>query len=100
MTEDGARDRARESVEHLQAAARELIAAARAALDAAEGLVDDPDMATAVAGAAAKLGDLFRMVNPNPSRRPSATDDTRSGDNADDSGFEDDGPTVERITIR
>jgi hypothetical protein len=40
------------------------------------------------------------MVNPNPSRRSSATDDHEGWDNAHDSGFEGDGPTVERITIR
>lgn len=35
-------DRAAEAVEHLQAAARELIAAARAVLDLAEDLVEHP----------------------------------------------------------
>lgn len=37
-------ERAREGLEHLQAAARELIAAARAALDVAEDIVDDPSL--------------------------------------------------------
>lgn len=37
-------ERAREGLEHLQAAARELIAAARAALDVAEDIVDDPSI--------------------------------------------------------
>lgn len=35
-------DRAHEGIEHLQAAAKELIAAARAFLDVAEDLVEDP----------------------------------------------------------
>lgn len=35
-------ERAHEGIEHLQAAAKELIAAARAFLDVAEDLVDDP----------------------------------------------------------
>ena len=35
-------ERARDGLEHLQAAARELIAAARAMLDVAEDLVDEP----------------------------------------------------------
>ena len=100
MTDHEARDGAQETIEHLQAAARELIAAARAALDAAERLVDDPQTVNTVAGAAGKLSDLFRMVNPNPSRRPSATDDHETWDDDHDSGFEDDGPTVERITVR
>jgi hypothetical protein len=39
-------DRAREVVEHLQTAALELIAAARAALDMAEEMVKDPPTAT------------------------------------------------------
>ena len=53
-------DRAREGVEHLQAAARELIQAARAVLDVAEDLVDDPHAMAFVAGAVGALGDLVR----------------------------------------
>jgi ElaB/YqjD/DUF883 family membrane-anchored ribosome-binding protein len=53
-------DRAREGVEHLQAAARELIHAARAVLDVAEDLVDDPDAVAAVAGAVGALVDVVR----------------------------------------
>lgn len=41
-------DRAHEGIEHLQAAAKELIAAARAFLDVAEDLVDDPTPLLAV----------------------------------------------------
>jgi len=43
-------ERAREVVEHLQSAALELIAAARAALDVAEDLVKDPPSAPGALG--------------------------------------------------
>jgi hypothetical protein len=56
-------DRAADGLAHLQAAARELIAAARAMLDVAEELVDDPGTVSAVVDAvgtavrtAAKIG--------------------------------------------
>lgn len=45
-------DRAREGLDHLQAAALEVIAAARAFLDVAEELVQDPAVARTVAQAA------------------------------------------------
>ena len=48
-----------EVVRHLQAAAKELIAAARAALDVAEEMVDDP---SGVVEAVAILADLGRSV--------------------------------------
>jgi hypothetical protein len=48
-------ERAHEMVEHLQAAALELIEAARAFLDVAEDVVKDPGQALAVASAAARL---------------------------------------------
>ena len=47
--------RAHEVVEHLQAAALELIAAARAVLDLAEEQVKDPGEAAAMASALANL---------------------------------------------
>ena len=47
--------RAREGLEHLQAAARELIAAARAVLDVAEELVNDPETVSTVVGAVSGL---------------------------------------------
>jgi hypothetical protein len=66
-------ERARQGVEHLQAAARELIAAARAALDVAEEVVNDPDAVASLAGLVAGLGDLARRVAgggwPPPSGR-------------------------------
>lgn len=48
-------DRAQEGIEHLQAAAREMIAAARAFLDVAEDLVAEPGPLLAVLST---LGDL------------------------------------------
>jgi hypothetical protein len=41
---------AAQGVEHLQAAAKELIRAARSLLDAAEGLVEDPTVVQGLAG--------------------------------------------------
>ena len=91
-------DRAREGVEHLQAAARELIHAARAVLDVAEDLVDDPDAVAAVAGAVGALGDLVRQraaawtgAGPTAERDESAPE-TRAGSA---NGAE----TIERITV-
>jgi hypothetical protein len=55
-------DRAREVFEHLQAAALEMIAAARAALDVAEELVKDPPSA---AGAFGGMSDAARR-GPRP----------------------------------
>lgn len=64
-------DRAREALDHLQRAAHELIAAARAALDVADDLVRDPSTASdifeglsALAGAARLFG--FPSFEPGP----------------------------------
>ena len=54
-------DRRGEAVEHLQNAARELIAAARAFLDVAEELVDDPEAGGALLQS---LGDAARRIVP------------------------------------
>ncbi|MGH9212898.1 MAG: hypothetical protein ACRD2C_19840 [Acidimicrobiales bacterium] len=97
---DTARDRARDGVDHLQSAARELINAARAALDVAEHLIDDPEVVSAMVGAAGRLGDVLRTMNPDRSRWPTATDDTEDSDEVDDSGFDQTASTVERITLR
>ena len=55
----GGDDRAADGLAHLQAAARELIQAARAVLDVASDLVDDPKAVTAVADT---LGSLVRSA--------------------------------------
>jgi hypothetical protein len=87
-------DRARDGLDHLQAAARELIAAARAALDVAEGLIDDPEVAKAMTGAAGRIGQLLRNVLPAMADRLDP-DATRAGDG-------DEGPApshVQRIVV-
>jgi hypothetical protein len=83
-------------VEHLQRAAREVIAASRALLDAAEDLVEQPEGISRLAGVVADLGDLagrtMRAATgaPGPSRR-----------RADGSGAggPDDDPPVQRIPV-
>ena len=57
-------DRAREAIDHLQAAGLELIAAARAFLDVAEDLVRDPATAGTVVKTVSALADL--VVTPRP----------------------------------
>jgi hypothetical protein len=93
-------DRAREGLEHLQAAARELIQAARAMLDVAEDLVNDPETVSSMAGTVAGFGDLVRRraAAGGPARRPRGRDAHGEGDDGDDDG-DDDGPAVERITV-
>jgi predicted Zn-dependent protease len=80
--------RAREGIQHLQAAARELIQAARALLDVAEDLLDDPAAIPTLARAVAALGDA--------ARRPAATAPEDDGDGV---AGEETGTTVERITV-
>lgn len=82
----GSQARAREGVEHLQAAARELIEAARAALDVAEELVDDPESVASLVGTLASVGDVAKRVAgtggwprpaPSPSRGPNPEGEPR-----------------------
>lgn len=65
MAEQELSDRAREGLEHLQAAAKELIAAGHALLDAAGELVDDPTVAAQIVGAFGALADLARTAAAN-----------------------------------
>jgi hypothetical protein len=84
MPEDGD-DKVQEGVEHLQAAAREVIRATRSLLDAAEELVEDPrsvqDIVATVTAVAQAAAARFRM--------PGA---------ASDGGDDDDG-SVQRIQV-
>lgn len=64
-------DRARQGMEHLQAAAIEVIAAMRAFLDLAEDVVRDP------AAAAAMAGTLVETMRPQPPTADVPTDDGR-----------------------
>jgi hypothetical protein len=78
----GIDDRAREGVEHLQAAAREMIRAARALLDVAEELVDDPTTATNAIGALgtlaqAAVGRMTAPVHGEPGPPDEGDDDGR-----------------------
>jgi hypothetical protein len=85
-------ERAREGLEHLQAAARELIQAARAVLDVAEALVDDPDAVASLAGVVgnlANLGSLVRHRGGSARHRADGDDDARADPDA----------TVERISV-
>lgn len=71
-------DRAAEGLEHLQAAALELIAAARAFLDVAEDVVREPGVAATIVHAAAGIG---RVVlgggEPQASRTETPPDEGR-----------------------
>lgn len=107
--EGGPDERAREGLEHLQAAARELIHAARAMLDVAEDLVNDPETVASAAGSVGTLGELVRQrAGAWPHRRPAPAE----GDGHDGSGRTGDArgggpggggpddPGLERITVR
>jgi hypothetical protein len=59
---EGTDDRAGDAVAHLQAAAREMIAAARAFLDVAEEVVEDPQAGEAILHS---LGDVARRARPS-----------------------------------
>jgi hypothetical protein len=85
-------ERARQAVEHLQAAARELIHAARAALDVAEELVNDPEAVASLAGVVTTVGDLARRVT-GTGAWPAASHPEAGGDGEPES-------RVERITVR
>ncbi|HEY8527117.1 MAG TPA: hypothetical protein VIL48_19250 [Acidimicrobiales bacterium] len=95
-------EKAREGLEHLQTAARELIQAARAMLDVAEDLVNDPEAVATVAATVGSLGDLVRhraSGAPAGSATDRPADDGGEGDGRDrgDGPGGDEG--VERITV-
>lgn len=77
--------RVQAGLEHLQRAAREMIAASRALLDVAEELVEDPK-------AAAGIVDLLGSVAPLRGR-------AASGRASDADGDGDDEPPVQRIPV-
>jgi hypothetical protein len=76
-------DPVRTGVEHLQAAAREVIAATRSLLDAAEELVDDPK---AVQGLVGTLGALATAAAGR--LRSEAARSSGHPDDGDDGGVE------------
>ncbi len=73
-------DWARTSVEHLQAAAREVIQATRSLLDAAEELVDDPAAVRGLVGSVASVAQT--LAGRLRDQRGEAPDDAR-GDGDD-----------------
>ena len=79
------------SVEHLQSAAREVIAATRSLLDAAEELVDDPK---AVQGL---VGTLGKLATAAAGRLRSDAARARGASGDDDDGDDDGG--VQRIRV-
>ena len=58
-SDDKTADPAREGLEHLQAAAHEMIAAARSMLDAVEEILEDPRAATSMASAFSTMSRLI-----------------------------------------
>jgi hypothetical protein len=92
-TAAGTQERARQGVEHLQAAARELIEAARAALDVAEELVNDPESVASLAGTLATVGDVARRVSGSGGRPRSAQAPAGPASSPDDES------RVQRITV-
>lgn len=84
--------RAAEGLAHLQSAARELIQAARAMLDVAEELVDDPATVTVVADA---VGAVVRTA-ARTGRKVMAGADVPDGAAGKGSGA---GSSIERIRI-
>ena len=83
MAED-AEDKVAQGIEHLQAAAREMIRATRSLLDAAEELVDDPRSVQDLVGSLAHAA----QVAASRLRPPTA-----AGDDDDDGGH------VQRIRV-
>lgn len=85
MTGERPEDLARAGVEHLQAAAKEVIQATRSLLDAAEELVDDPSAVQSLVGTIASVAQAAAM---------------RLRGEAGDSGpDDDDGGRVQRIRV-
>jgi hypothetical protein len=89
-------DRAREGIQHLQAVARELIHAARAVLDVAEDLIDDPAAIATLTGALGAIGDAARRRATAPAAAEDDEDDEHGGDNGARPVPE---PRIERITV-
>jgi coenzyme F420-reducing hydrogenase alpha subunit len=81
-------DPAREGLEHLQAAAREMIAAARSMLDAVEELMEDPQAASSITSA---FGTVGRLIEGAVSQVSGIVGGSASSD--------DDEPRVQRIKV-
>jgi hypothetical protein len=87
-SDDKTADPAREGLEHLQAAAHEMIAAARSMLDAVEEILGDPRAADSMASAFGTMGRLIEGAVA-----------TVSGVVAGGASEPDDEPRVQRIKV-
>jgi hypothetical protein len=85
MTGETPEDLARAGVEHLQAAAKEVIQATRSLLDAAEELVDDPSAVQNLVGTIASVAQAAAV--------------RLRGDSAGSGPDDDDGGRVQRIRV-
>lgn len=90
MTGEAREDHARAGMEHLQAAAREVIQATRSLLDAAEELVEDPAAVQSI------VGTIASVAQAAASRL--RTDGRAASNHDDDDGDDDDG-RVQRIRV-
>lgn len=100
MSDDGPRSGAPdEGFAHLQAAAQEMIGAARAFLDAAEQLVDDPQAVSKVVGVVGGFAKAAAAAAAGAAGDARGPADARPGDAGDDDDDGDDG-AVERIEVR
>lgn len=90
-------DRAREGIQHLQAAARELIHAARALLEVAEDVIDDPAAIATLAGALGAMADAARHRATAANAEYDVDDDAEDGGEGDSGAVSE--PTIERITV-
>jgi len=80
MAAEHTEDWAKAGMEHLQAAAREMIHATRALLDAAEELVDDPAAVQHLVGTLASVA----QAAAGRLRHDSGSNDSNDGDDGDD----------------
>lgn len=85
MSGERPEDLAREGLEHLQAAAREVIRATRSLLDAAEELVEDPAAVQSVVSTIASVAQAAagRLRADVHGRRPARPDDGDGGRDPD-----------------
>ena len=76
-TNEDTNDQAQDGLAHLQAAAKEMIAAARSFLDVAETLVDDPKAVQALGGAVTTLAKLAASTLMSPGATHDGDDEPR-----------------------
>jgi hypothetical protein len=79
MSGERPEDLAREGVEHLQQAAREMIRATRSLLDAAEELVDDPSAVQSLVGTIASVAQAAAGRLRGTAGHPGGDDDDDGG---------------------